>query len=111
MKGSQNFPGQDKGDEAGLERERMLDIVGRSDFPKLACIQKASLALAAWEHRKRKHPSEEIYKVIHTLCKHFPDVGQKIVRKTPELASSKLNSKRPNHILSFISVLQSVDTP
>lgn len=76
----------------------------------LALIQKPSLALAGWEHRKRKHPSEETYKVIHTLYKHFPDVRQKSVRKTPELASSKLSSKRPNHILSFISVLQSVDT-
>lgn len=89
----------------------MLDTVGRSDFLKLAFSQRHSLAQAAWEHRKRKHPSKEIYKVIHTLCKHFPDIQQEIVRNTPKLSSSKLSSKNLNHILSFVSVLQSVDTP
>lgn len=48
--------------------------IGRSDLPKLTFSQKHCLALAAWEHRKWKRPSKEIYKVIHTLNKHFPDV-------------------------------------
>lgn len=67
--------------------------------------------LAGWEPRERKRLSEESYKVNHTLNKHFPDVQQKIVTKTPKPSTSKLSSQSLNHILSFISVLLHVNAP
>lgn len=64
--------------------------------------------LGTWETETH---SEEIYKVIHSLNTHFPDVQQKTVRKGLKSSSSKLRSERLSHSLPFVSVLLCVDTP